>query len=205
MFENADSVLELIGQNSKDIADLSSGSISRALQWNTSAFEGSDGILVDKSVKGSLKFVNKNQAYAVNRAYDYEFDTNAKGLEITKDNPFSLLTCSIKGLYVKLDSFSNMIRINVEDPANSSINIYIDDYLTRFKRGQSVKFCWDSDINVNGQNINIFTDSSNRLNQGTYGKAIKSIPPTELTSSKPIIEIVCLNETSYEFSADVIR
>ena len=60
-------------------------------------------------------------------------------------------------------------------------------------------------MDLNGFNVNIFTDSRNRFRTGTYGKIIKSISNSSFITNKPVIEIICISESTYEFGIDILR
>jgi hypothetical protein len=60
-------------------------------------------------------------------------------------------------------------------------------------------------ISLNGYSIYIQTDSSNRFGQGIFGKTVGVIDASTIISDKPIFEIICKDENSYEFNIDVIR
>jgi len=205
MYDSATSLVDLISQNANDITALADGALNKNIQYNLDVFEGSDGISISKASPNSIKIINRNQAYNINRFYEYDKDTNEKFNEVTAASPFSLLTSSSKSLYLKLIPFTNMARVSVEDSANDNLNIYIDDYINRFKNGQTLKISWNSEMDLNGFNVNIFTDSRNRFRTGTYGKIIKSISNSSFITNKPVIEIICISESTYEFGIDILR
>jgi hypothetical protein len=57
---------------------------------------------------------------------------------------------------------------------------------------------------MNGKNLIIYTDASNRFGAGALGLVIATVATNDI-SSKPIFELTCLNETEYTFAIDILR
>ena len=57
---------------------------------------------------------------------------------------------------------------------------------------------------IGSRNIKIYSDSTNRLNSGIYGKLVATIPNAEI-SQKPIIELICKEQGVLEFVYDIIK
>jgi hypothetical protein len=194
------SLLDLISRNNDNINAIISGNIPVEIQYNTDVIKAGPGINIDKSVPNKIKIENKNQNYNLNLLYrDSEF-TDIINATSQLDLNQNTIEC-----YIQLADYTNMIRFNSENLALSNIKIYINDVTSNFKRGQSVKFVWDTDLNINDKNILIYTDVLNRFGQGPLNKLIATIPGSELMSSKPIFELICVDEVNYEFVVDIIR
>ena len=98
-----------------------------------------------------------------------------------------------------------MFRFNTENSAISNLKIYISDLTFKFKTGQTLRYVWDTPLNIGNKNILFFTDTLNKFGDGVLNKSIGTIPSTELVSNKPIIEITCLDEVTYTFAVDILR
>ena len=83
--------------------------------------------------------------------------------------------------------------------ANNDINIYIDDSYESWEEGQVLKLAFDSVLNLGGYNINIYTDKKNDWSLA------RQITLGDLNSTKPYIELVCVDKTLLTFVADVLR
>jgi len=193
-------LLDLISKNNDNINAIINGSIPVNLQYNTDVLRAGSGVIIDKSIPNKIKISNKNQAYNLNYIYVEDTYTTI----INSSNPLNLNQSDIK-TYMLLDEFTNMIRINTINLALSNIKIYIDDQSSKFKEGQVIRYVWDTDINIGNKNIIFFTDKLNRFGNGILNKSIGTIASTQLLSSRPIIEITCLDEVAYTFAIDILR
>ena len=61
------------------------------------------------------------------------------------------------------------------------------------------------DINLDIHTINIKTDAQNTKSLGNYGVLVGSLTVADLVTTKPIIEIICVNESTYSFYIDVVK
>jgi len=194
------SLLDLISKNNDNIQSIINGSIPINLQYNTDVIKAGSGIEIDKSVPNKIKVINKTQKYNINLMYEADsFD-----IIINADNPLNLNQGDIRS-YMKLDEFTNMFRFNTENSAISNLKIYISDLTFKFKTGQTLRYVWDTPLNIGNKNILFFTDTLNKFGDGVLNKSIGTIPSTELVSNKPIIEITCLDEVTYTFAVDILR
>ena len=93
-------------------------------------------------------------------------------------------------------SLKNLLLSN---PFNGDLNIYIDDSTNGWSEGQIFRIALDN-IDINGNNIKIWTSSSTGFNQ-----AIANIDPSQLITTTPYIEVVCMDPSNYVFEADILR
>ena len=89
-------------------------------------------------------------------------------------------------------------------PAISNIVFRIDDSLNRFKTGQCVRIVFPTVTDFGGYDITIVTDSQNSRGFGVYGVNVTTIVNSEL-SAIPIIEVTCVDATTYTFVYDILR
>jgi len=193
------SIIDLIADTNDTITEIVNGTIPINLQYNVDVLRQGDGIRLDKSTPNIVRVINDNQQYNLNNIYT---DVNFTTL-VSAAAPLDLNSSSIKS-FTKLEIFTNMVRLNTVNTALSDINIYIDDSAIKFKDGQTIRFAFDSNLNINGRNINIYTDKQDRLGQGPLGLIIGSISSTEL-SVKPIFELICIDSINYTFVIDILK
>ena len=48
-------------------------------------------------------------------------------------------------------------------------------------------------------------DKENDFNNGVFGKVIGVIDTSNILSNKPVFDIICVNEVTYEFYIEVIK
>ncbi len=215
-----ESLLNLITKNTKTVNDLVNGKTSTQLQYNTDVVFGSTGVEVDKSIPNKIKITNKTQAYAVNSIYSFSvvsgtYDKTSQYVatsELTENNLFDLNATSIKA-YVKLKEFTNYVPVYTNNDPLSSINIYINDSDFTFKTGQVVRFVFPNRFILGSNEICFYSDTLDKFGDGTnfYNKKIGTVTVTDLlnltdvASANPIIELVCIDSSTYNFRIDIIR
>jgi hypothetical protein len=193
------SIIDLIANTNDTITQIINGTIPVNLQYNTDVLREGPGIALDKSTPNKVKITNIVQQFNINGLYiDNLFTT-----PITSTSPLDLNQTLIKA-YTRLEQFTNMIRINTVNTALSDIKIYIDDSSISFKEGQTIRFSFDTTLNINGKNIIIYTDKLDRFGFGSLGYAIATISTADI-STKPIFELICIDEINYIFAIDILK
>lgn len=193
------SIIDLIANTNDTITQIVNGTIPVNLQYNTDVLREGAGIALDKSTPNKVKITNVTQQFNINALYsDSAFTT-----PITSTAPLDLNQTAIK-TYTRLEQFTNMIRINTANTALSDIKIYIDDSSISFKEGQTIRFSFDTTLNINGKNIIIYTDKLDRFGFGSLGYAIATVATADI-STKPIFELICIDEINYIFAIDIIK
>jgi len=188
------SLLDMITDINRRINSIVNGTIPTEVQYNTNVIFDGKGTSVDKSVPGKIKINNTNQGYRLLKLFDWD---GAVQQPITAFDP---LTANTNGIYARLKPFENMMRVSLSAGAmNDSLNIYIDDSTDSWVDGQTLKIVFDSDLNLSGYNINVYTDKKNDWSLA------RQITSAELKGSKPYIELICTNQTTLTFVADVLR
>jgi hypothetical protein len=193
------SIIDLISNTNDTITQIVNGTIPINLQYNVDVLKAGDGIALDKSTPNIVRVINSVQQFNMNSIFtDINFTT-----PITSSNPFNLNQNVLKA-YIKLETFTNMIRVNTTNSALADVKIYIDDSAISFKEGQTIRFSFDSNFNINGKNVIIYTDKLDKFGQGSLGLAIATIAAADL-SAKPIFELICTDSIEYNFAIDILK
>lgn len=204
--QDSDSLLKLITKAHDKLNSLIDGTIPVELQYNSDVLYDGLGTSVDKSIKNKIKVNNTTKGYENLKLFTWDLASSSVSDPITTTNTFDIQISgaglSQYGVWCKLKPFTN--RISFIDKlstsvANDDFNIYIDDSTNSWKEGQIVKITFDS-IDMNGSNIKIRTSKS-----GGYNQLIADISPADLITSRPYIEVICVNPTTYQFEVDIIR
>jgi len=191
------SLLDMITDINRRINSIVNGTIPTEVQYNTNVIFDGKGTKVDKSVPGKIKVNNDVKGYQLLTKFEWDLTNKLVGQKIIEFDPTSANT---KGIYARLKSFENMIRMSLATgTANNDINIYIDDSYESWEEGQVLKLAFDSVLNLGGYNINIYTDKKNGWSMA------KQITVGDLNSTKPYIELVCVDKTLLTFVTDVLR
>jgi len=196
-FADEASLLDMITDINRRMNSIINGTIPTEVQYNTNVIFDGKGTKVDKSVPGKIKVNNDVKGYQLLTKFEWDLANKAVGQKIVEFDP---TTANTKGVYVRLKSFENMVRMSLTaGAANNDINIYIDDSYESWEEGQVLKLAFDSVLNLGGYNINIYTDKKNDWSLA------RQITLGDLNSTKPYIELVCVDKTLLTFVADVLR
>jgi hypothetical protein len=194
---NGSTLLDLIAKNSDEIQSLVNGNISTTLQYNTDVLRRGSGISLNKNTPNQVKIDLITQQYTFMVSFD------ESGNEININAPLNINVVSPQ-IFTALEEFTNMIRISTINQLGGDLLIYIDDSTIQWKKGQTIRLAFNNDFDIGSYNIKIFTDSTNRLNQGFYGKTVAVIPSSEV-GIRPIIELICTEQGDLNFVYDVIK
>ena len=201
-YEDDTTLLDLIRQNSSNINDILTGKVNVQLTYNTDVIQPGPGIAIDNSVPNQISIINKNQGYysfvtCLNNTGHLEYGIN------NGDTPGS----TANGNNLVLGEYTNYFR-NVGatvSTVNDNLNININDTNYKWRQGQTFRIVFADDIDLDTYTINLKTDSQNKKGFGNYGVLIGSLTVADLVTTKPILEITCVNEVSYTFYIDVIK
>ena len=194
------SLLNMITEINRRINSIVDGTIPTEVQYNTNVIFDGEGTAVDKSVPNKIRINNAVKGYQMLTMFEFDVATKTVGNKIAQFEP---ATANAKGAYVRLKPFENMVRMPLVAPgvANADINIYIDETSSKWKTGQALKIVLDNNLTLGSYSINIWTDKAN----ANGWQQVKTVLASELRSAKPYIELVCLDEITLTFAADVLR
>ena len=194
-------LLDLINNAHTKINQLVDGTIPVELQYNTDVIFAGTGTSIDKSVPGKIKVNNTVDGYQILTPYKWSKNSNITDSRLTAQNQYDAANATEFGIWAKLNLYSNRLSLlNIfGGTADSSVNIYIDDSSVGWKVGQVFKIAFDT-FDINGKSIKIYTNKTNG-----FSSLIAEIDAVQLISSKPYIELVCVDPANYGFEVDILR
>jgi hypothetical protein len=196
-FASSTTLLDLIAKNSDEIQALANGEVTTTLQYNTAVVQQGPGITVNTNTP------NKIQVSSNVQAYNLMVPLDLSDIQITLTNPLNLNVVSPE-VFAELSTYTNMLRLDTINQAGGDLNIYINDISTQWRTGQTMRLTFNNDLLIGSRNINVYTDAPNRLNNGSYGKLIATIPNADL-SNIPIIDLICTEQGILTFVYDVVK
>lgn len=194
---NGTTLLDLIAKNADEIQSLANGNISTTLQYNTDVLRTGPGISINRNTPNQIRID------AVTQQYTFMIPFNEDSNEITVNSQLNL-NQNLPKIFATLSPFTNMLRVNTINEAQSDLLIFIDDSNIQWKKGQVIRLVFDNNVLIGSHDIRIFTDSTNRLSGGLYGIEAAVIP-NEKISLNPIIELICIEQGVLRFAFDVIK
>lgn len=194
---NDNAVLQLIAKTNKQISSIIEGRTPLELTYDTEAFVNSPFIKWEKSAN-KIKPVFEQNTYKFQQIKDqnnviYEIDSDIN-IEVSN----LILTLMI-------GNYTSMCRLSPINTAVDNIVIRLDDSLSRWKTGQSLKVVFDKELVLNGYSIDIRTDARSSKSNSPYGILVGTINNLDLISTTPIIEIICTDEINYKFKIDILK
>lgn len=188
IFDNTNDLVNMITNVNERVDSVINGTSNVTVSYDTNIVRPGDGIGIDRRTPNRIKVNNLNQQY------------NISNNSIT--NVFSNNT-------IKLSTFNNYIVHQNNGDAitlTKDLQIFIDDSEVTWQKGQVMKLVFDDELIPNVYDVKFYTDALNRSNLGQYGVTVGLIGDIEFgTDNKPILEIVCVNNSPLSFRVDKIR
>ena len=200
--QDSNALLSLINNAHTKINQLVDGTIPVELQYNTDVIFAGKGTTVDKSIPGKIKVNNNVDGYVVSDVFRWDVTSGVVVSQLSTNNLFEPNAANQYGVWTNLVPFSNRLSLkNITDSGvfNANLNIYIDDSTNGWSKGQIFRIALDN-IDINGNNIKIWTSATTGFNQ-----AVANIDPSQLITTTPYIEVVCMDPSNYVFEADILR
>ena len=204
--ESPTTIIELIRNNSTRLNKLAAGELTSDLSYNLSPFVQGPGLKLDKSVPNKVILSNVVQKYnffpiCYNNSTNLNYNANNGTVPNVVTNP-------VNNNIINLGQFTNYFKNESDEKLNidNDVIINIDDTVEKFKTGQVFRIVFDKGFSLaDTRNLYIYTDSKNKRKLGTYKWLITKLSNVDLSSTKPIIEIICTNANTYSFTIDVLR
>lgn len=188
LFQNTNSVMQMINKLSDQFNDLVEGTSSIAVSYNTDAIRPGPGISAVKK-SGKLTISNINQGY----------NTSLNG------SVFNLNDVINTGKKLKLVPFTNYNRHEngtLITVLNANLNLYIDDTIG-WSTGQTLDLVFADPVNMGTFDIKIYTDANNvLLASAPYSKLITILDGTQFTDNLAAFRIICLDAPTLTFRVD---
>lgn len=200
-YASSTSILDMITSVNTRLNQVIGGQIPSEIQYNTDVLLAGDGTTIDKSNTNHIKIINNNYGYTLNEVFEYDFLSGAAGNPVDSSNLFNMSLSASSGLLTRVRPYENMVRIytNTGVPTGD-LNIYLDDSINTWKKGQTIKFSFKRELPLLGTNkINIYTDKQN----GWLLKA--TLDTSNIMSQKPYIELICIDQINKTFELEIIR
>jgi hypothetical protein len=202
-FQDERTLLDLITNTNSRLNQVISGVIPAEIQYNTDVLEsGNSGVSIDKTGNGKVRINNSNFGYNLSQSYVYDTVSSINERELNSDGPFLPSESGTKAVWQRLKQFDNLVRIYTDqnEDFDSNLNIYLDDTVSSWKKGQVVRVTFKNKIkNLSTNSITLWTDKNNGWSQKL------SIPSSSLISDIPYIEIICIDEVNKTFEYDILR
>jgi len=200
--QDSNALLSLVNNAHNKINQLIDGTIPTELQYNTDVIFAGKGTSIDKSIAGKIKVNNDVDGYELNDVFKWDITSNVTAGILSNSNLYDPNIASQYGVWSKLLPFSNRFSLNnlsFANPYGADLNIYIDDSTNGWSKGQIFRIALDT-IDINGNDIKVWTGGATN-----FDKQIVQIAPTQLITTRPYIEIVCIDPANYVFEADILR
>ena len=201
-YQDETTLLDLIRINSDNINDILTGKVNVNLTYNTDVIQPGPGIIVDNSVPNQVSIGLKNQGYY----YFSDCLNTSAHLEYNVNNG-TVPGATVDGNRILLGEFTNYYR-NVGATVSTILDnliINIDDTNHEWQKGQTMRIVFADDIDLDTYTIELKTDALDRKGNGAYGQTIGNLTIADLVTTKPIIEIICIDSAQYNFYVDVIK
>ena len=196
-FASSTTLLDLIAKNSDEIQALANGEVATTLQYNTDVVRQGTGITVNTNTPNQIQISNNVQAYKLMVPLDNG------NVPITQTAPLNLNVVA-PSVFVDLFTYTNMLRLDTINQANGDISIYVDDTDIQWRTGQVMRLTFNNVLLIGSRDIKIYTDAPSRLNTGSFGKLIATIPNSKLNDI-PIIDLICTEQGVLNFAYDCIK
>jgi hypothetical protein len=196
LFNNTQSILNLINQNYDLTRSIINNETSVEVSYNLNTINQGLGINVDRSVENLVTINNTSQDFNIGENKGYGILTQ------TGQNVIELLNFSN---YFK--HINNGIEINL----TGDMTIRIDDTKVKWKNGQRFRISFGDKIYPQSSIITIVTDSQGLYPLSSPSGGIYSTTIVVLDDSvflewgnKPVFDIVCIDDQNLIFQVDAI-
>ena len=189
IFENTNELVKMIENNSDRINDIVTGETSIELSYNLDVIRPGAGINVDRKTPNRILIINDSQEYNIENDSIVNFD------EVNT---------------ITLGKFKNYVRHENNDTEitlTRDFEIFINDTDVPWSKGQTTRIVFHDGMDLNIYDLKIYTDATNKLNTGVYGKVVSILNDIDFSTSgnKPIFDITCIDAVNLQFKVDKIR
>jgi len=202
-YADSTSILDMITSVNARLNQVISGTIPTEIQYNTDVISPGDGMEIDISDPTKIKLTNSDYGYKLNDVFGYNFTlpVPTTGTLVEATNPFNMALTASTGMITRVGPYTNMVRIhNDTGTLSGDLNIYLDDSVSTWKKGQTIKFSFKTKLPLLGTyKINIYAEKQN-------GWVLKgTLDTSNLLSLTPYVELICIDEINKTFELEIIR
>ena len=202
-YADSTSILDMITSVNARLNQVISGTIPTEIQYNTDVISPGDGMEIDISDPTKIKLTNSDYGYKLNDVFGYNFTlpVPTTGTLVEATNPFNMALTASTGMITRVGPYTNMVRIhNNTGTLSGDLNIYLDDSVSTWKKGQTIKFSFKTKLPLLGTyKINIYAEKQN-------GWVLKgTLDTSNLLSLTPYVELICIDEINKTFELEIIR
>jgi len=179
-------LLDMIAANKAAIDAILAGSTTVNLSFALD-LRPSDGLRLEL-IGNKLFFKNTQQEYTLSNEININTSPNQQTAVYN---------------VLKLDTHTTLHyhkNNGVKKTAQGNISLFIDDSVNEWKLNQVMRVAIIDEIDFLNFGIAIYTDATNQFGlSGNYQKLVGIVPSIAVGNTKPIIEIVCVDQENYEF------
>lgn len=209
IFINNQNLVNLIERNYEEINNIYAGITSVQMAYNLDLLKSGAGIYIDRTNPGEALIVNTRELFTIGNS-----STATEKTQITFSSDFVINPNSYSYLRKLLD-YNNYMKIlggTITAPpvVDRDVIIYLDDAVNNWKKGQVFRIAFENGLNMSNTNGNfnfiIYSDALDTLNTGfPYSAEIGFVTYSQFAAkgNNPIIELICLDPTTYTFSVDI--
>ena len=188
LFDNTNAVVGMIESVNSRVNDIINGNTSIEVSYNLDVIKAGPGITLDKSIPNRLKIINSNQ--------EYNIENNSITNVFTNNN-------------IRLGKYTNYIKHEnggLGISLSKELELFIDDTDNSWSKGQSLELLFEDSLDVNIYSVKIYTDATNKIGLGPFGKNIINLTDIDFEpDDKPILKITCIDDALLQFKVDKIR
>lgn len=189
LFDNTNSVMAMVTNLNEKVDSIITGQSNVIVSYDTDAVRPGEGITIDRRTPNRIRIINTNQQYNISN---------------------SSLTNLFTNNVIELSTFTNYVAHQnggTEIVLTRDLQIFINDTNTSWKKGQCLRLVFEDELVPDVYDVKIYTDATNKTNNGVYGVNIAILNDLDFTpsSNQPIFDIICLDETLLTFKIDKIR
>ena len=203
IYTNNANLLNLIQRNYTEITNIYKNTSSVQMSYNLGVIQQGPGVIVDGSSGSNLVISSANQTFNIGTDPIISISTN-----------FSINPSSFSYIH-QLINFTNYMKItdgSYQNPysVDRDVIIYIDDSVNKWVAGQTIRISFKFGLNLSTTSGNfnfiIYTDANDSLNAGfPYSAEAAYVTYTDfiINNNSPIIELICIDPSTYQFAFDI--
>jgi hypothetical protein len=209
IFINNQNLVNLIERNYQEINNIYAGVTSVQMSYNLDLLKSGAGIYIDKTNPGEATIINTRELFNIGNS-----SVATEKTQITFSSDFVVNPNSYSYLR-KLLEYNNYLKIlggTITAPpvVDRDVIVYLDNAINSWQKGQVFRIAFENGLNMSNTNGNfnfiIYSDALDTLNTGfPYSAEIGFITYSQFAAkgNNPIIELICLDPTTYTFSVDI--